>query len=60
VTRALWRVMGQPQSDPELERLRQEVWRRYRRTYVWMVGFPIFCLGVMALVIATGFVRLVA
>jgi hypothetical protein len=58
VKSAVVRALNQRQADPELERLRQEMWQYYRRhVVVWIFGFPILCFGVMALVIATGFVR---
>ena len=44
--RRAWR---QPQSDPELERLRHEGWRRFGHTLAWGFGFPIFLAGVMTL-----------
>lgn len=52
VTRAIFRVQLQPQSDPELERRRRELWRYYRHFAYWVFGFP-------ALVVATVFVPLI-
>lgn len=56
--RAQWRVMTQRQSDPELERLRREVQRRFRYFILWNFGFPILVIGVAALLIATSVVTL--
>jgi hypothetical protein len=56
--RMQWRVATQQQSDPELERLRRAVWRRYRAFMLWKFGFPILAIGLAALVIATGVVTL--
>ena len=53
----VWRVYRQPQADPELERLRQEAWRRGRYVMLWIFGFPAIVFGVMALLIVTGYVR---
>lgn len=52
--RALW----QQQSDPALERLRREVYRRNRHMILWIFGFPLLFIGVAALLIATSAVRL--
>jgi hypothetical protein len=56
--RDVGRVMREPQADAEAERLRREMWRRYRQFQLWVFGVPVTCIGVAALVIATGFVRL--
>ncbi len=56
VTRAIWRVSLQRQSDPELERLRQEMWRRVAYYVLWLGGFPILVFGVLALLILSGLV----
>jgi hypothetical protein len=55
-SRAIWRTMRQRQSDLELERLRREVWRRYRYFALWVYGFPVLVIGVSALLITTGVV----
>ena len=54
VTREIFRVMRQRQDDPELERLRREVWRSYRTVALWGFGFPLICFGVITLLILTG------
>lgn len=55
--RRLREALWHQQDNPDLERLRREVWRRYRQCIIWMFGFPVFCIGVAALLIATGLVR---
>ena len=40
------------QDDPELERLRREVWRKNRHIVYWVFGFPVLAIGVGALVLA--------
>jgi hypothetical protein len=47
----------QRQSDPEVERLRQEGLRFARLIRVWLFGFPVLVAGVLALLILTGLVR---
>lgn len=56
VSRAIWRVMLQPQMNPELERLRREAWRWEIYQLLWTFLFPVFAVGVAALLIATGIV----
>jgi hypothetical protein len=56
--RMQWRVSLQRQSDPELEGLRRETWRRFRAVMLWIYGFPIVVIGVAALLIATSVVIL--
>jgi hypothetical protein len=51
--RAIWRAMRR-QPDPELERLRREVWRRFRLYPIWIFGFPLLTGGVVALLIVSG------
>lgn len=52
--RAIFQVMGQPQSDLELERLRREVGERTFYFALWTIGFPLAALGVMVLLSLSG------
>lgn len=54
--REVARLGRERQSDPELERLRREMWRRNRSYIIWLFGFPVLVIGVAALLIATGIV----
>jgi hypothetical protein len=47
--RAIARVSRTRQTDPELERMRREMWRRSRHLLYWMFGFPVLGIGVGAL-----------
>ena len=60
VSRAIWRVMFRRQPDPELEQLRHDVWRRFGYMSLWIYGFPLLAVGVVALLIATGVIRVIA
>jgi hypothetical protein len=51
--RAIWRAMRR-QADPDLERLRREVWRRFRLYLVWIFGFPLLSFGIATLLIISG------
>jgi hypothetical protein len=42
------------QSDPDLERLRREVWCRFRLCLIWIFGFPLLSFGIAALLIISG------
>jgi hypothetical protein len=44
--RQMRRLMREPQDDPELEKLRREVWRRARYCLIWMFGCPALFVGV--------------
>jgi hypothetical protein len=48
---AISRVSRTRQDDPELERLRQAMARRYRQFLYWTFGFPVLATGVPALVL---------
>ncbi len=52
-----WRVVREPQFDPEVERLRQDLWRRTRYMVLWWFGFPAIVTGVMVFLIVAGFLR---
>jgi hypothetical protein len=52
--RAINHAMRQHQTDPELERLRREMWRRNRYQIIWTFGFPLLGAGVVAILILTG------
>jgi hypothetical protein len=45
VLQAINRAMRQRQDDPELERMRREMWRSYRTIVVWVFGFPLVAFG---------------
>lgn len=51
------RAWRQPQSDPELERLRQEGRRRARFVMLWIFGFPALVAAVMVILILSGALR---
>jgi hypothetical protein len=51
--RAIKRAM-RSQSDPELERLRREVRRRFRLCLIWIFGFPLLSFGMAVLLIISG------
>lgn len=53
--RAIARVSRTRQSDPELERMRQEMKRRSRHIVYWTFGFPALTIGVVALLMLTVF-----
>lgn len=57
VARAVYQAMWQHQPDPQLERLRHEMWRRYVYIALWVLGFPLLTYGAVALLIVTGYVR---
>jgi hypothetical protein len=56
--REIDRLMRQRQTDPELERLRREMWQRNRYYLIGIFGFPILVIGVAALLISTSVVTL--
>ena len=58
--RAIYRAMWRRQADAELEGLRREIWRRYRYVALWIYGFPVVAVGVAALLITTGAIRVMA
>lgn len=45
------RAMGDRQSDPELERMRRDIWRAYDHGVLWILGFPVLGVGIAALVL---------
>lgn len=47
----------EPQSDPELERMRQEARRRGRIALAWIVGYPAVVFGAVFLLVVTGAIR---
>jgi hypothetical protein len=55
--RATIRVMWEPQSDPALERLRREMWRRLLYAFIWGFGFPLMTFCSIALLTATGYLH---
>ncbi len=55
--RAQWRAMREPQSDPELEAMRHEVYRRRRVFIVWNFTFPFLCFCAYVLLFSTGVLR---
>jgi hypothetical protein len=46
-------AMDQPQEEPELERMRREVWRLYRRVMARDVGFPVVMAILVGVLVAT-------
>ena len=50
-TRAVRDAKGKRQADPELERMRREVRRRYGQFVLWAVGFLVLCLVVADVVL---------
>jgi hypothetical protein len=52
---AVWSAMWNRQPNPDLERMRRQYWRRYRRLMLWMLGFPVLAIGVAALLMLTVF-----
>lgn len=47
------RVMRQRQSDPDLEKLRRNMWRRYLFIVLWVFGFPVAVIALVVLVKVT-------
>lgn len=60
VARTIWRVMLNRQPDLDLERLRREIWRRFRYMVLWIFGFPLLAIGTAALLILTGMINVMA
>lgn len=48
---ALW----QRQTDPALEQLRHQVWRRAGVAALWELGMPLLTIGALRLLVAIGF-----
>ncbi len=46
-SRAAFRVMLRRQPEPELERMRRDLWRRWRYVLLWIYGFPVGVIGVI-------------
>jgi len=46
--------MWRQQDDPELERLRREMWRRFGLVVLWGAGFPFLTFSAITLLILTG------
>lgn len=57
VARAISRMARGPQDDPDLERLRRARRRSSRQLALWIFGFPLLALGVVALLILSGWVH---
>lgn len=57
MTHAVVQAMRQRQPEPELERLRRELWRRYRYMVLWVLGFPIIVFAPVVLLIVTGYIH---
>jgi len=51
VDRAINELARQPQADPELEQLRRAMWHQLRYVILWMFGFPLLGVGIMAVVV---------
>ncbi len=51
IQEAMWRQ----QDDPELERLRREMWRRFGLVVLWGAGFPLLTCWAITLLILSGY-----
>jgi hypothetical protein len=51
---ALREAAWQQQRDPELERLRREVWCSYRAIVLWAFGLPVVVFGTILRLTITG------
>lgn len=60
VSRAFWRAQLRRQPDPDLERLRHDIWRRFGYLTLWIYGFPLAIAGGTALLIVTGVIHVMA
>ena len=60
VSRAIWRALLRRQPDPDLERLRHDIWRRFGHLVLWIYGFPLVMAGGTALLIVTGVIHVMA
>lgn len=47
-------AMWEQQDNPELESLRHTVWKRFRYTILWVVGFPLLTFGILFVLGITG------
>jgi hypothetical protein len=52
--RRIWDAQWRRQDDPELERLRRELWRRYGLVMLWVFGFPLVAFVASVLVTPNG------
>lgn len=57
VAQAIRQVFREPQVGLELEQLRQESLRRGRLIPLWIFGFPVVTVGVIALLTVIGIVH---
>jgi hypothetical protein len=57
VDRSIYGAMFRHQDDPALERLRREMWRRYRTLAIWLFGFPVLTFGVAFFLIFLGVIH---
>lgn len=55
--RAVTRAMLMRQTDASLERLRRQALKRYWLFLEWILGFPLPCFGVLAILINLGLAR---
>jgi len=51
---AMIRAMFERQDDPEVEQLRRDMWRRFGAVLIWLFGFPLICMGALALLSLLG------
>ena len=51
--RRVWDAQWRKQDDPELERLRREMWRRYGLVMLWVFGFPLLTFATLTVLILT-------
>jgi len=56
-SRKIYAAMWQRRDDPELERLRREMWRHYGYVALWIFGFPLLTIDVIALLVVAGLVH---
>ena len=55
--RRINKAMLQRQTAPERERLRRDMWQRYGFAVLWIFGFPLITVGMVALLIIAGLVH---
>jgi hypothetical protein len=55
--REIKQAMHRQQPNPETESLRRDMWRRFHYFRIWVFGFPVLVVGVAALFISQGWIR---
>ncbi len=51
--KAINQAMKQRQTDPELEQLRRDLWRRSRLVALWIFGFPLLVFAALIILSLT-------